>query len=86
MRVSCPGDRPDSTLEDRLDLPEVVDVVPGHHLRDPADRLFSALGVDAEVVPLLFGVAASTSIAFFPSMEPRIRLVYCCGVSCMRRK
>jgi len=36
----------------RLELPEVVDVVPREHLDDSLDRLLSALGVDAEVLPL----------------------------------
>ena len=39
--------------QDRHDLLEMIQVVPGHHLRDSLDAFFAALGVDAEMLPLL---------------------------------
>src|SRR5262247_2884310 len=41
-----------SSRQDLLDLPEVIEVVPGEHPDDSFDRLRSALGMDAVVLPL----------------------------------
>ncbi len=40
--------------EDPLDLLEVVEVVPGHHVEDSFDGFFATLGVHAVMLPLLW--------------------------------
>jgi len=39
--------------EDALDLQNVIDVVPGHHMQDSLEAFFAALRVQAEMLPLL---------------------------------